>query len=134
MDKSIIIEKDKILWKDRRRRLGLPLSFTRYEVNESRLIVRRGFFKTETDEVLIYRIMDINLVRTFGQKLSGVGTITLISTDKSLPKLELKNIKRPETIRQFLSKLIEQQRTARGITGREFLGGGGHGGHEDDYY
>ena len=131
MAKKLVVEKAEILWKDRRRRLGLPLSFTRYEVNESRLIIRRGFFKTETDEILIYRIMDISLVRTLGQKLFGEGTITLISTDKSLPKLELKNIKRSETVRLFLSKLIEQQRAARGITGREFLGGGGYIDHDD---
>jgi len=133
MAKKLIVEKTETLWKDRRRWLGLPLSFTRYEVDESRLMVRKGFFRTETNEILIYRIMDIKLVRTFGQKLFGVGTITLISTDKSLPKLDLINVKRSTEVMPFLSKLIEQQRTSRGITGREFLGGGGHADHDGDY-
>ncbi|MDR1559082.1 MAG: PH domain-containing protein [Clostridiales bacterium] len=124
MGRKLDFEKNEILWKDRRRRLGLPLSFTRYEVTEDRLITRKGFFKTETDEILIYRIMDVRLVRTLGQKIFGVGTVTLISSDKSQPTLQLKNIKQPDEVRMFLSKLIEQQRAARGISSREFLVGG----------
>ncbi|MDR3239746.1 MAG: PH domain-containing protein [Clostridiales bacterium] len=127
MNKKLALVKAEILWKDRKRYLGLPISFTRYEVSEDRLILRKGFFKTETDEILIYRIMDLRLVRTLGQKIFGVGTVTLISTDKSNPALELKNIKRPDDVRRFLSKLIEQQRAARGTSSSEFLGDGHHG-------
>ena len=137
MAKKLNIEKEVILWKDRKRILGLPISFTRYEASKDRMTMRRGFFRTETEEILIYRIMDIRLVRTFGQKLCGVGTITLISSDKTTPTLELKNIRRSDKVRRFLSNLIEQQRSLRGIVGSELLGVGraghahGHGqGHE----
>ncbi|MDR1735827.1 MAG: PH domain-containing protein, partial [Oscillospiraceae bacterium] len=64
------------------------------------------------------------LVRTLGQKILGVGTVTLISTDKSHGELELKNIKHPDDVRRFLSQQIETQRTKRGISSREFLGMG----------
>jgi uncharacterized membrane protein YdbT with pleckstrin-like domain len=121
MAEKLIVEEEKILWKDRRRRLGLPLSFTRYEAYEDNLTLRRGFFNTVTDEILIYRIMDIQLKRSLWQKMFGVGTITLMSTDKSHPTLELKNIRQPENVRRFLSKLIENERTKKGITSREFL-------------
>jgi len=122
MAKKLVAEKDTVLWKDRRRRFGLPLSFTCYEICEERLTLRRGLFNTVTDEVLIYRIMDIQLVRKFGQKIFGVGSVLLVSTDKSHPTLELKNIKRSGEVRRFLSKLVESQRAARGISSREFLG------------
>ena len=123
MAKKLIVEKDEILWHDRKRYLGMPISFTRYEVTTERLIKRSGFFKTYTDEILIYRIMDIQLVRGLGQKICGVGTVTLISTDKSSPSVELKNIKRSDDVRRFLSKLIEDQRVAKGVSKAEFLGG-----------
>ncbi|MCL2058769.1 MAG: PH domain-containing protein [Oscillospiraceae bacterium] len=116
--------KEEIVWKDRKRYFGLPLSFTRYRLSKDRLTLRRGFFKTLTDEVMVYRIMDIRMVQKFGQKLFRVGTVTLISTDKTLPTLELKNIKRPDEIRRFISNLVEQQRSARGIAGSELLGVG----------
>jgi len=129
MAKKLAIEKDAILWKDRKRFLGLPISFTRFETGSERLILRKGFFRTQVDELLLYRIMDIKMVRTLGQKIFGVGTITLISTDKLTPVLELKNIRQPDNVRRFLSSLIDKQRIARGISGSEFLGAGrfGHG-------
>ena len=129
MAQKLVIEKDEILWKDRRRYFGMPISFTRYEVTADRFIKRHGFFKTTTEEILIYRIMDIRLVRGLGQKLFGVGTVTLISTDKTTPIIELKNIKKSDDVRRFLSKLIEEQRVAKGVSKNEFLGGGLHGGH-----
>ena len=128
MAKKLEMQEKPVLWKDRIRKFGLPLSFTRYEATEERLIMRRGFFKTVTDEVMIYRITDIRLVRTFGQKIFGVGTVTLISSDKTIPRLELKNIKRSDKVRRFLSGLIESQREARRIAGREYIGGSGSGG------
>ena len=141
MAKKLAVKKEIIHWNDRKRVLGLPLSFTKYSVSEERLILRQGFFKTQVDELLIYRIMDIKMTRTLGQKIFGVGTITLFSTDKTQPKLDLINIKRPDNVRKFLSALIERQRKERGVTGSEFLGtgrpgrghgGGGHGHFHDD--
>ncbi len=122
MAKKLTVEESELLWKDRRRRLGLPLSFTKYEIYEDKLVLRKGFFKTTVDETMIYRIMDIKLVRTLGQKLFGVGSVVLMSSDKSHPQLELKSIKQSETVRSFLSELVDKQRTARGISSRELLG------------
>ncbi|MDR1663586.1 MAG: PH domain-containing protein [Clostridiales bacterium] len=124
MAKKISIEKQEIVWKDRKRFLGLPLSFTRYELCDDCLVLRKGFFNTTTDDILLYRIMDIRLTRKFSQKIFGVGTVTLVGTDKSHPMLELKNIKQSDEVRRLVGDLVEKQRAARGITSREFLGGG----------
>ena len=123
MAKKISIENEEPLWKDRKRIFGLPLSFTRYSVFEDRLLLKIGFFNTMMDEILLYRIMDVRLSRKLGQKIFGVGTIILMSADKSHPTLELKNIKQSDKVRQLLSRQIDRQRTARGLTSRELLGG-----------
>lgn len=116
---------EKLLWRDRKRILGLPLSFTVYEVDNDRFTTRKGFFRTETNEILLYRILDIKLVRTLGQKLCGVGTITLFSADQSNNTFEIKNIKKPDVVRKFLSRIIERERAEKGITGREIYGAAG---------
>ena len=110
------------LWKDRKRIAGMPISFTKYQVTNDRLVTQKGFFSTETDEILLYRILDIKLVRKFSQKMFGVGTIVLYCSDKSHGTIEITNIKKPDAVRMFLSKIIEQERTAKGITGRELYG------------
>ena len=91
--KAELDQQGKVLWHDRKRILGMPISFTRYEVDDSRLTMRKGFFRTETDELLLYRVLDIKMVRTLGQKLFGVGTLSLYCADQSNRTLELVSIK-----------------------------------------
>ena len=81
------------LWKDRKRFLGLPLSFTRYRLSEDRLFCETGFFNIKSDEVLLYRVRDLRLTLNLAQRIFGVGTICVVSSDKSIPHLDLKNIK-----------------------------------------
>ena len=119
-----MLQEKPILWSDRKHIMGMPLSFTRYRVDEDRLYVQTGLFRSETNELLLYRVLDVKSTRTLGQKLLGVGTITLMSSDSSNPKLELKNIKDCERVRKFLSSIIEKQRSTLGIQGRELYGSG----------
>jgi len=115
-------QKDEYVWKDRKRFLGLPLSFTRYAVKDQRLYYTTGLFNTTEEEMLLYRVMDIKLNRTFGDKLVGVGTITLYTADKTHPKLELVRIKNPKKVRDLLSKLVETERIRINAQGRELYG------------
>ena len=117
-------EQSNIKWKDRKRHMGMPLSFTKYYVDDDRLYIEKGFFKTTTDEILLYRILDIKTIRTFWQKIFGVGTINLYSADQNNRTLELKNIKKPKQVHKFLSNLVEHERVARNIVGREIVGTG----------
>ena len=115
-------EQEQVVWHDRKRILGMPISFTMYEVSPTRLTMRKGFFRTETDELLLYRVLDIKMVRTLGQKIFGVGTLNLYCADQSNRVLDLVNIKKPEDVRKFLSRLVEHERNEKGVTGREIYG------------
>lgn len=115
---------EQILWKDRKRILGMPLSFTRYEVTEKTLTIRKGLFTTHTDEIQLYRILDFKLIRTFGQKIFGVGTITVFSGDRSSPTLDLKNIRKSDLVRRLLGQLVEAERDRKQVAAREMYGAG----------
>ena len=112
----------KYVWKDRKRTfLGLPFSFTRYRLTKEKILLDEGFFNRKENEVRLYRVMDLSLNRNFGQRLLGIGTITVTSSDKSLPLLELKNIKKSEFVKELISKLVEEERQAKRVTGREII-------------
>ena len=98
------------IWKDRKRRLGLPLSFTRYAMSEDRLFVSVGFLNIKDEELLLYRVRDINTSRTLGQRIFGVGTVTVMSSDKTTPSLLLKNIKNPMEVKELLHKQVEEMK------------------------
>jgi len=116
-----------VLWKDRKRILGMPISFTRYQVDEDRFTSRIGLFSTTTNEILLYRILDLKMKQKFSQKLFGCGTIVLYTADQSDSQYPLLNIKHPDKVRRFLSNLIEEERQKRRIVGREMFGVAGDG-------
>ena len=113
---------EKILWKDRKRILGMPISFTRYAIDMNSLISRIGLIRTTTNDILLYRILDIKMTQTLGQKLFGVGSLVLYTADQSDSQFKLINIKRPEKVRRFMNQIIEQERDRRRLSGRELFG------------
>jgi len=110
------------LWSDRKRTLfGLPLSFTKYMLSEERLFIEQGFLNKKEDEVRLYRIMDVSLTRSLGQRIFGVGTIHCCSADKSMGDFDIVSIKNPKDVKELLSQQIETQRDAKRVTNREFM-------------
>ena len=109
------------IWKDRKRYLGLPLSFTRYALSEDRLFLSVGFFSIKDDEVLLYRVRDIDTSRNLWQRLLGVGTVTISSSDKSTPTLVLKNIKNPVAVKEMIHEQVEEMKIRRRVRVGEIM-------------
>ena len=111
-----------ILWKDRKRGfLGLPLSFTKYSLTKERLFVETGFINSMENEVRLYRILDVQMTRTLGQKMFGLGSINVHSSDASLKDFTIKNIKKPKYVKELLSELVEKQRDEKRVVNRELM-------------
>ena len=110
------------LWKDRKRHLGLPLSFTRYRLSEDRLFCETGFLNIKSDEVLLYRVRDLQLNMSLGQRIFGVGTVCVVSSDKSVPHLNLKNVKHPREVKELIHKNVEEAKDKRRMRTTELVG------------
>ncbi len=109
------------LWKDRKRYFGLPLSFTRYMLSEDRLFISVGFLSIKDDEILLYRVRDIDTRRTLWQRLFGVGTVTVLSSDKTMPALVLKNIKDPMMVKELIHNQVEEAKIKRRVRYGEIM-------------
>lgn len=114
--------KIKYIWQDRKRYLGMPLSFTRYAMSEDRLFTSVGFLNIKDDEILLYRVRDIDTKRTLGQRLFGVGTVTVISSDKTMPTMVLKNIKNPVDVKEMIHQQVEEMKLKRRVRIGEIMG------------
>lgn len=112
------------IWKDRKRYCGLPLSFTRYALSEDRLFLSVGCFSIRDDELLLYRVRDIITKRNLWQRLCGVGTVTVISSDKSQPTLVLKNIRKPLVFKELLHDRVEDMKARRRVRVGEIMASG----------
>ena len=127
-----------ILWKERRRLwCGLPWTFTVYRLSSDRLYIKTGFFSLREDEVRLYRIKDVSLNRSLIQRIFGLGTVHVCSTDSTLRDFDLKNIKDSESVKERLSDLVEAERDRKRVSMREFIGHGGpddlHGDEPEDF-
>ena len=111
------------MWKQRKRIwCGLPWTFTVYSFDEERLFVDTGFFTKRQDEIRLYRVLDISVTRTFSQRLFGMGTIQLKTSDKTIGDFEMINIKKVMEVKEQLSTYIEASRDKKRVSSREFMG------------
>ena len=118
-----------IIWKDRKRIFfGLPWTFTKYSLSVDRLFISTGFFSVKEDEVRLYRIMDVSLERKLWQRMCGLGTIKCCSADKTMGDFEIKNIKKSREVKEMLSNMVEDERTKKKVSSREFMD------HESDEF
>lgn len=109
------------LWQDRKRYFGLPLSFTRYALSDDRLFISVGFLNIKDDEILLYRVRDIDTSRSLWQRLFGVGTVTVISSDKTMPTLVLQNVKDPIFVKELIHKQVEEAKIKRRVRFGEIM-------------
>ena len=116
------MEHIKYIWKDRKRIFGMPITFTRYRLSEDRLFCEKGFLSIKQDEVLLYRVRDLQLNLKLTQRIFGVGTICVVSSDKSVPHLDLVNVKNPREVKELIHRSVEAAKDARRMRTMEIMG------------
>ena len=109
------------IWKDRKRVFGLPWTFTRYRLSEDRLFCEKGFLNIKQDEVLLYRVRDLQLNLKLTQRIFGVGTICVVSSDKSVPHLDLVNVKNPREVKELIHQNVEAAKDKRRMRTTEIM-------------
>ena len=112
---------NEILWNDRKRILGMPISFTKYSLSKDRIFINTGFLNLNEEEVLLYRILDVSLKLSFWQRIFRVGSIIVKSSDQSTPVLEIRNVKKPKEVKELIYKYSEEMKMARRIRVGEII-------------
>ena len=116
------MESIQYLWKDRKRWLGMPITFTKYSVSENRIFREKGLLNLKEEEVLLYRVRDLDLRRSLGQRIFGVGTVCIHSSDKTTPILQLENVKDPKAVKELIYRQVEAAKEKRRMRATELLG------------
>lgn len=119
-------------WKDRKRILGMPITFTRYRLSTDRLFCEKGFLNLKQEEVLLYRVRDLELKMTLGQRLFGVGSVCVHSSDKTTEHLDLINVKHPREVKELIHESVEAAKDQRRMRTMEVMGQGGETDVMDD--
>lgn len=121
------------VWTDKKRTLfGLPISFTRYFLTETKFITRTGFLSVDEDEIDLYKITDKKVRFPFWQRLVRCGTIIIYSRDADTPSKEIHCVKNVRKVSELIDKYLNIMRDKYGIRGRDMMSL--HGSHDYDSY
>ncbi len=75
---------------------------TVYTVTNQRVIIERGVLSKSLNEIDLRYIDETEFFQRFTERLLGIGSVTLISSDKVFPSTTLRSIKDPRNVRELI--------------------------------
>lgn len=116
---AVDIASEPLLWKDKKRILGLAISFTRYELTEIRLLVKTGLLNIREEELRLFRVRDLSTQESLLDRLFGVGSIVLHTSDATSPTLKIEHVKNSMKVKELLSAQVEEARMKNRVRSME---------------
>lgn len=102
-----------------------------FELTNERLRISKGVINQEIDEVELYRVKDILVVRKWWMRMTGLGTIHLDTSDRSMPQIDIHAIKDSLELRESLRKKVEAMRDKKRVREMDFDETANEGGPEE---
>ncbi|MEZ3508284.1 MAG: PH domain-containing protein [Lachnospiraceae bacterium] len=114
MDTRIDTEMQKV-YVERKRWVffGLPFTFTKYTVTEDVITVNEGVLSTRENDCYLYKVQDVELQTSLGERIFGLGTVACYTGDNTHPQLFLSHIKNAKEIKDYILKTSEEARRKR---------------------
>jgi uncharacterized membrane protein YdbT with pleckstrin-like domain len=94
---------------------------TRYRLTTQRLFAQTGVIAKHLEEVELFRVKDVTLRQGVLDRLLGVGTVTVLSTDDTAPELELAGICDPLAVKEAIRTAFRAARQREGLRTGEFI-------------
>jgi uncharacterized membrane protein YdbT with pleckstrin-like domain len=73
-----------------------------YTITNQRVIIERGVLSKSLNEIDMRTIDETEFFQKFIERLLGIGSVTLISSDKVFPTTSLRSIKDPRAVRELI--------------------------------
>ena len=94
---------------------------TRYRLTSQRLFAQTGLIAKNLEEVELFRVKDVTLTQGMLQRMLGVGTVVVLSTDDTAPRLELHGILGPMEVKEQIRTAFRASRQREGMRMAEFI-------------
>ena len=107
--------------------LGLPFTFTTYTIREDMITIDSGIFNRVENDCYMYKVKDVELRCSFGERLFKLGTIVCYTGDTTHPKLEITHIKNAKSIKDYILEVSETERLKHRTLNTLDIGDGGLG-------
>lgn len=91
-----------------------------FELTSERLRITKGVINQKVDEIELYRVKDTLMVRTWWMRLTGLASIEMQTSDRSLPELVIPAIHGGTEMREILRKQVELIRDRKRVREMDF--------------
>lgn len=91
-----------------------------YEITSQRVRVTSGVVNQTIDEVELYRVKDTQMIRTWWMRLTGLASIYLDTSDRSIPKLVIPAVSGGAELREILREQVELSRDRKRVREMDF--------------
>lgn len=92
---------------------GLPFTFTKYTVTDEVITINDGLLSTRENDCYLYKVQDVELQTSFGERIFGLGTVACYTGDNTHPQLFLSHIRNAREIKNYILKASEEARRKR---------------------
>jgi len=76
----------------------VKLQMTYYEITADRIEFSRGILDRKVDNLDMFRVVDLSLRRSILDCIVGIGSVTLLTTDKTDPEFTFEKIRHPRKL------------------------------------
>lgn len=92
---------------------GLPFTFTKYTINDQVITINIGLFNTTENDCYLYKVQDVELRTSLGERIFGLGTVACYTGDNTHPQLYLEHIRNAKEIKNYILRASEEARRKR---------------------
>lgn len=93
--------------------LGLPFTFTTYEITETVLSIKEGLLSRKENPCYMYKITDVELRTSLLERIFGLGSVICYTGDTTHGVLTLTHIKNARAVHKAILEVSEEQRIKR---------------------
>ena len=103
---------------------GLPFTFTVYTIKDDLITIESGFLNKKENDCYMYKVQDVELIRTFWERIFGIGTVKCYTGDTTDKELYLSHIKNAKALKDFILEASEIARLKRRTVNMVDIGAG----------
>ncbi len=93
----------------------LAVKCTRFTLTTQRFRIERGILNKHLDDLELYRVKDITLSQPLIQRIVGLGTLTMVTSDATTPTVILPAIPDALPIMDRIRNEVDRVRRERGV-------------------
>ena len=90
------------------------IASTSYRITTQRLFIRRGILTQSVDQTELLRVDDVKMTQTLLERMLGIGSVEVSSSDRSDSNLKLHGIAEPAAVTEHIrrhTRMVQGKRT-----------------------